>query len=118
MAQYTYRFVFLEEDSRRVKGSLELMDPLPYEHPQGEGIYRTAKITLEEGGNIDLVLYHNQATATFMYIRNAPFDQYLLDIVGFSAEEISQVNSLALPGQLCLGSQRTQWIGQAGRPLP
>jgi hypothetical protein len=128
MTPFTYRFAFSEDDASQVKGSLELDEPLPLLHPlQGSGFYRPGKIALEGWPDLEIVLYHSQATSTFMYLGTAPVDENQLWLVGLTPEEIIQAanqgsGSLTLPGQLCMGSDRSRLIGEAicdiiGSPL-
>lgn len=113
MTTFTYPFAFSEANSSQVKGHLELEQPLPFSNSRGSGFYRPGKITLEGCPDLELVLYHSQAISTFMYIRESQVDANLLAIVGLSDAEIAKISSLYLPGQLCLGSERANLIGQA-----
>jgi hypothetical protein len=113
MTTFTYPFVFSETNSSQVKGHLELEKPLPFSNSRGSGFYRPGKIALEGCPDLDLVLYHSQAISTFMYMRDSQVDANLLEIVGLPDDEIAQISSLHLPGQLCLGSERTKVIGEA-----
>lgn len=118
MAQFKYPFSFTEDDSSQVKGFLELDEPLPYRlNSQGSGLYRTGRISLEEGGGLELALYHSEATSAFIYTRSSRVDTNFLNIVGLSTRDISEKTSLTLPGQLCLGSDRTVLIKQAIRDV-
>jgi len=118
MAPFCYPFEFIEADKTKVHGTLELDEPLPYQQNSGgSGFYRPGKIFLEDSPGLDLVLYHNPSTATFMYTRCCQVDRNLLDIIGLTAEEIERIETIRLPGQLCLGSDRSKLIGQAIRDL-
>jgi hypothetical protein len=77
------------------------------------GLYRPGKITVEGSGDIDIVLYHSDAIAKFMYMRTSQVDANLMDIIGLASAEIAGLNNLSLPGQLCLGSERAKLSGQA-----
>ena len=114
MSEYQYPFTFFEGDSSQVRGCLELDSPLPYRYnTRGSGFYRPGKIKLEGGAELDLVLYHTPATSAFIYLRDSRVDPNLLATVGLSAEEIARITSLRLPGQLCLGADRSKLIGRA-----
>jgi hypothetical protein len=118
MANYTYLFKFTEGDLNNVNGRLDLEQPLPYQPKSGGGgFFRPGKLELEDGSGVDLVLYHNQATAEFMYTRCCAANPNLLKIIGLRPEEIQGISNLRLPGQLCLGSERTRVIGRAMRTL-
>ncbi len=114
MALFNYPFQFEEEDCSQITGNLILEKPLPYQdNPQGSGFYRLGKITLGEGINLDIVFYHNQATAAFMYLQEQPVDKNALDIIGLTAQEMNSLDRITLPGQLCMGANRANLIGKA-----
>jgi hypothetical protein len=107
-------FSFIEDDSSRVKGCLELEKPLPFENgPQGSGFYRQGRMHLDGAADLELVLYHSAATSRFIYLRKLKADANLLRLVGLSEEEIRATGGLELPGQLCLGPDRVRTIGAA-----
>jgi hypothetical protein len=113
MSQLKYPFVFSEDDTSPVRGVLELDEPLPYEQNSGSGFYRPGRIAVEGCADLELALYHNPATAAFIYLRDTPTDANLLATIGLSKEEIARIPSLRLPGQLCLGSDRSRLIRDA-----
>ena len=118
MTPFIHPFAFLEDDSSQVTGAVELDQPLPFRHnSQGSGFYRPGRMILEGCGNLDLVLYHTQATAAFIYLRSSQVDENLLQIIGLTDEEISRLTGLCLPGQLCLGADRVRLIGRAIRDI-
>lgn len=118
MPRFNYPFAFTEEDTSQVTATLELDEPLPFETwSQGSGFYRPARLTLGGGCQLDIVLYHSEATSTFIYNRAVPIDHDLLAISGLSPEEIASINSLTLPGQLCLGALRARLIGKAMKDI-
>lgn len=114
MVTYKYPISYQEDSTNQISGILELDEPLPYpSYSQGSGFYRPGKITLDNGSGIDLVLYHNQATSSFIYLRNGNVDLKLVDIIGLPVEEIQGIQSVDLPGQICMGSDRANLIGKA-----
>jgi len=113
MPQIIYPINFSEDDSTQVRGDLHLEKPLPYEHLQGSGFYRQGKILVEGCAPLELVLYHNEATAGFIYLHNGRVDTNLLATAGLAADEIARIRRVYLPGQLCLGAERSQIIGRA-----
>lgn len=114
MPPFIHPLDFSEGTAQRIKGQLELDDPLPFStRDQGSGFYRPGSIKLEDCPPLGLVLYHTPATARFMYIRQAAVDPNLLAIVGLSEEEIAKVEELHLPGQLCMGAERALVIEEA-----
>jgi hypothetical protein len=117
MSQLKYPFVFSEDDASSVRGVLELDEPLPYQQNSGSGFYRPGRISVEGCTDLELALYHNPATAAFIYLRDCPPDKNLLATVGLSEEEIARISSLRLPGQLCLGPDRSRLIRDAMNSL-
>jgi len=108
-----FPFSFSEVSIQPVKGWVELEKPLPYTISEGSGYYRLGKLSIEGGEYLDLVLYHNLATTNFIYLRESPLDLNLLDLVGIHSSEVSHLSKLVLPGQLCMGSERSYLIAQA-----
>ena len=107
-------FSFLEDTSNQTTGKVTLEEPLPYDTTaQGSGFFRPGSLTLDDGGQLELVLYHNDATARFMYLRENGVDAHLLEIAGISADELRGKTRMTLPGQLCLGAERTTLIAEA-----
>jgi hypothetical protein len=114
MPPYNFPFDFIESDNSRIEGYVELGETIPFkDSSQKAGLYRTGRISIEGYSGLDLVLYHNEATSTFMYLRQSPVDANLLDLVGLAPDDFQNVNHLSLPGQLCMGSDRSSCIGAA-----
>jgi hypothetical protein len=114
MPLFTYPFDFNEGDTRQVRGFVELAEPLPYPlRGDGHGFYRPGRIAVEGCQPVELVLYHNQATAAFIYLRRGLPNTNLLATVGLDSTGIDQAAPVQLPGQLCLGSERSKVIGEA-----
>ncbi|MCX6055367.1 MAG: hypothetical protein NTZ74_10740, partial [Chloroflexi bacterium] len=82
-------------------------------HSGGGGFYRTGQLSLSDGSGLEIVLYHNEATSKFIYLRRADLDKNVLDIIGLEPGALKNLKEQLLPGQLCLGSDRSQVIGQA-----
>lgn len=115
---YIYPIAFNEGNNSRITGTLTLDEPLSYSlNTQESGFYRPARIHLEECGELDIVLYHNPATAAFIYLRTVPTDARLLELLGLTEEEISAITRMTLPGQLCMGSDRSRLIERATRMI-
>lgn len=118
MSQLTYPFSFPEDDSRTVNGTLELDKPLPFHYNTwGSGFYRTGRIAVDGCANLDLVLYHTEASSAFMYLRNSQIDPNQLEIIGLDPAEANQIPTVLLPGQLCLGSERAKMITKAMKDI-
>ena len=114
MANFTYPFHFTEDDQSQINGDLILEKPLPYQsQSHGSGFYRPGQIVLSADIHLDLVFYHNPATASFIYLQEEGLAANALEIIGLNTEEIAQCGQLAFPGQLCMGAQRTGLIGRA-----
>lgn len=109
-----FPFSFHEDPTHEINGSLELENPLPYpQGTQGSALYRSGRICLDDGLELELVLYHNPATSEFIYLRKEPLDRRLLDLLGIPGDALRGKESIVLPGQLCMGSHRAQLIGSA-----
>ncbi len=118
MPPFIYPFSFTEDDASQVGGCLTLEEPLPYRrNGQGSGFYRPGRMTLNGGGQLDLVLYHTPSTSAFIYLRECRSDPNLFDLIGLSPAEAARAEGMALPGQLCLGAERSNLIGQALKDL-
>lgn len=114
MPDFVYPFAYSEVDSSEVKGTLELEQPLPYQNKNGgSGFYRPGRISMEGWEDLELVFYHNNATSQFIYLRQSPVDQNLMSLAGLTPAELQGVQNLRLPGQLCLGADRSRLIGRA-----
>ena len=112
MAVFEYPFSFTEDQTHQTIGNLELSEPLPC-NQEGSGFYRTGRLALQNNGSLDLVLYHNPATQKFIYLRDCPPDANLFRIIGIDPSLTAGLETITLPGQLCLGADRTQLIGEA-----
>ncbi len=118
MSRFTYSFDLFEDESHRITGNVELEEPRSYHYDAGSGgWYRPGKFLSEGGADLDVVLYHSQAISDFIYLRNPPVDRNLLHHVGLEPDEILGIKSLPLPGQLCMGSERSKIIGQSMRDV-
>lgn len=118
MQPFIYQFSFSEGGSDRITGQLTLEEPLPYQdNSGGSGFYRPGRLELESGSHLDLVMYHNQATSAFIYLRECPVDTHLMDIIGLARKDFPGSGHLILPGQLCLGSDRSRVIGDAFKDM-
>lgn len=114
MLPFIHPISFSEGGASQTTGRLELDEPLPYQfNTRGSGFYRTGRLRLENGAGLELVLYHNAATAGFIYLRKSQVDPNLLEFIGLDPSETADATNLVLPGQLCLGSERTRIIGEA-----
>ena len=81
MSTLEYPFSFREDARNPANGTLRLDEPLSY--PSGltdPAFCRPGSLRLEDGKSLELALYHNEATARFIYLRNAPVDHHLLAI--------------------------------------
>jgi hypothetical protein len=109
-----YPFSFREDPDHEINGSLELENSLPYpQGTQGSALYRSGRIRMSDGLELELILYHNLSTSEFIYLQKYPLDRNLLDLVGVPRGVLTRQKSIILPGQLCMGSKRAQLIGSA-----
>ena len=113
MSHFKYPFIFSEDASHKIEGSLELYEPLPYQHHTGGGFFRMGRLVINDAPALEIVLYHNDATSRFIYLRDCTPDSNLLEIIGMDPTSAIVQKSRKLPGQLCLGSDRAQLIGNA-----
>ena len=114
MNPFTYPFTFQEEDLSEVHVSLTLEKPLPFHYNSwGSGFYRQGSISIDGYQDLELVLYHSDATAAFLYLRSSEVDPQQLSIVGLDPDLFKNLETIPLPGQLCLGSNRSRLIGKA-----
>lgn len=112
MPIFEYPFNFSEDFSHQTIGTLSLDEPLPCSQ-KGSGFYRTGRISLQDNGSLEIVLYHNPATSKFIYLRDCPPDSHLFKVVGLDPHIADSCEKITLPGQLCLGADRTRMIGEA-----
>ncbi len=114
MALFSYPIEYREQDGGMINGTLTLEDPQQYQWNSLASCYcRSGKIILDGGAELHLTLYHNEATAKFIYLRSQSVDPDLLQLVGLSPQEIQAAHMLRLPGQLCLGADRAALIRRA-----
>ena len=114
MSILKYPFSFQEDLFNQMTGMLELHEPFSYPiNTQENGFCRHGRIRLEDGKGMDLVLYHNQATTKFMYMRDWRVEKHLLEIIGADPALAEAHEMVRFPGQLCLGPKRTKMIGEA-----
>jgi hypothetical protein len=114
MSQFLYPFSFTEDVSNPILGKLELEEPEPYFSPTMEsGVYRLGRISIKNTAPLDLVLYHNEATSKFIYLRECEIDPNFLDIIDLQGLKPGNLCPQIVPGQLCLGSDRSHLIGRA-----
>jgi hypothetical protein len=114
MTPFIFPFSFPEVDDSQVQGTFELEKPLPFDcKSQGSGFYRPAKIVLDDCRALEIILYHTPSISNFIYMRETCVDRNLLNLVGISPDEVTGLKAIDLPGQLCMGSDRSKLIGQA-----
>ncbi len=114
MSKFKYPFSFTEDVSNQKSGTLTLDEPLPYRSKaQESGFYRTGKLELNDDRSLDLVLYHNEHTAKFIYLRQCKAEDSLMHIIGMNGDLKGFDGEITLPGQLCLGAERSYLTGNA-----
>jgi hypothetical protein len=112
---FTYPFHFADSAHERVAGAVTL-DDVPAPAAQADVCFRAGRLDLDDGRGVDLVLGHSPATAEFMYLRSAPPEPHLFDLLGLSGLTTAKPH-IWLPGQITLGAPRAQIIGRAIRDV-
>lgn len=112
---FTYPFHFADSAHEHIAGAVTL-DNVPAPAAQAAICFRTGRLDLDDGRGVELVLGHSPATAEFMYLRSAPPEPHLFDLLGLSGLTTAKAQ-IWLPGQIALGAPRTQIIGRAIRDV-
>jgi len=114
MDKFEYRFDFLEDVHNPIHGELKFESPVLYANPPGNSkSSRKALLTGKNIQDLELVFYSNAATSRFIYLRDASVNGKFMDIVGLREERPTKPFKVTLPGQLCLGPERSMLIGEA-----
>jgi hypothetical protein len=114
MPNFSYPFNFTEDINNPINGELRFETPTPYQDKKGQtGFSRKALLGGKNIQDLELVFYDNPATASFMYLRETIVNGKFLEIVGLSSGKTIKPHKQALPGQLCLGPERSALIGEA-----
>jgi hypothetical protein len=114
MPDFVYKFGFHEDQDNPIRGEVVFEPPTQYQSPAGESVYyRQAVLKGENVPGLELVFYDNPATTKFIYLREAEVNRNFLEIVGVSPDEVTDIGTHTLPGQLCLGPERSALIGAA-----
>lgn len=114
MGNFSYKFDFLEDIGNPIHGELQFESPVPYlDDRNRRGVFRKATLGGRNIQDLELVFYDNDATASFIYLREAIVNGKFMDIVGLQAGKAQKPNKQTLPGQLCLGPERSALIGDA-----
>lgn len=108
---FSYPFQFSDSAHEQIAGVLTL-DDVPLEAGQAEIAFRFGRLALDDGRGVELVLGHSPATAQFMYLRSAPVEPHLFDLLGLAGVATERAH-IWLPGQITLGAPRGQIIGRA-----
>jgi len=118
MSTLVYPFSFLEDSANKTTGTVNLAEPAAYSTPDDQkAYYRLGTIHIDGSKKLDIVLYHNDATEKFIYLRKSPVDKHEFKIIGVNPDIVSGLDQIQLPGQLCLGSERSTLIGEAIKTL-
>lgn len=114
MSQFKYKFDFLEDPDNPIHGELSLEDPVAYEDEEGKkGYSRQGKLLVNGIQNLDMVFYDNEPAEKFIYLRETRVDEKFLELVGVDEGSAIIKKPQILPGQLCLGPDRSCLIGEA-----
>lgn len=114
MNNFTYKFEFLEDIHNPIHGELQFESPVLYEDQHGHpGYFRKAMLSGKNIQDLELVFFDNLATAKFIYLRETVVNGKFMDIVGLQGSKATKPSKITLPGQLCLGPERSMLIGDA-----
>jgi len=114
MPEFTFPFDFREDINNPIHGEIHFESPLPYQDGKGlSGFSRKAMLGGKNIQDLELVFYDNPATASFIYLRESIVNGKFLEIVGLPFEKTIKPHPQVLPGQLCLGPERSALIGEA-----
>lgn len=110
---FTHPIDYADDAHGRILGELSL-ENAPRGVAAGDTIYRSGRLALESGQQLDLVLTHSPATAGFMYLHQMPAAPHLFELLDLPMPAPAPAQ-LALPGQLILGAPRAKLVGPAIR---
>ena len=114
MPDFVNKFDFLEDIKNRIHGEIQFESPVAYNDTNGNaGLLRKGLLGGKNIQDLELVFYDNPATASFIYLRESIVNGKFLAIVGLPSKEDTKPHRMVLPGQLCLGPERSSLIGQA-----
>lgn len=112
---YSQPVHFSDSIRERIAGVLTLDDFAPPAEPS-EICFRSGRLALDDGRSVELVLGHSPAMAEFMYLRSAPPEQHLFDLLGLNGVTTDKPH-IWLPGQITLGAPRAEISGRAIRDI-
>lgn len=114
MAQFNYKFQFLEDPLNPIHGELTLGEVTSYKDKlENSCFFRQGSLLVNGTHNLDLVFYNNTATEKFIYMRETNLDDKFLQLLGMDNRGFDAARTQTLPGQLCLGPERSSLIGEA-----
>ena len=96
---------------------LESPNAYPYPSDCGLVALREGELQLENGKQLDVVLYHNSATRAFFYLTEMQLTGQLFTMLGLSTDKAVPMPTVRLPGQFVLGSRRTRLVHRAMEDL-
>lgn len=108
---FTYPVDYADDAHGRIVGQLTLDDVA--DSPD-DVVYRSGRIELASGQQLELTLTHSPATAGFMYLHRMTVRPHLLELLDLSALPATPEQML-LPGQVILGAPRARLVGPAIR---
>lgn len=112
---FSHPFRFSDSAHEQIAGTITLEDcSAPVS--RSEVCFRAGRLALDDGRSIELMLGHSPATAEFMYLRSAPPEPHLFDLLGLNGVATDKPH-IWLPGQIALGAPRAQIVGRAIRDV-
>lgn len=112
---WQFPFHFREPGEPDISGLLLLESPHPYPYVSDCGgvALREGELTVENGRQLDVVLYHNSATEAFFYVSEMQLTGQLGAMLGLPTAKAAPLPTVRLPGQFVLGSRRTRLVHRA-----
>ena len=109
---WQFPFHFQGQGEPDLSGLLLLESPNAYPYPSDCGMValREGELQLENGKQVDVVLYHNSATRAFFYLTEMQLTGQLFTMLGLSTDKAVPMPTVRLPGQFVLGSRRTRLV--------
>ncbi|MGH7998758.1 MAG: hypothetical protein ACREPR_04825 [Brasilonema sp.] len=114
MSTFEFSFSFLEKSNKDFSGKLFLDEILPWEiQSKDYCYYRTGRVVLNDGRQVELVLGHSPWITEFFYFKKTLIDSHFLKLFGLNLRDDREKIQIDIPSQLIFGAKRTEVIGEA-----
>ena len=108
---WLFPFDFSNDAEPDISGSIVLEAPDSYAARDGlPHASRHGSLKLDNGKALEIVLYHNPSTEAFFYLSEVELTDQMIQLFGLSQEQFLRDQSIQLPGQFIIGSNRTQLV--------